>query len=88
MEAYNINAQNYGWLKFALTTPLSLKVFCELNEGKTVEYTKNTDVSLTNLLRSKIDLIENEFAKEEKISIKNQYIQWICSLKTGLKALI
>ena len=74
MEAYNINAQNYGWLKFALTTPLSLKVFCELNEGKTVEYTKNTDVSLTNLLRSKIDLIENEFAKEEKISIKNQYI--------------
>lgn len=74
MEAYNINAQNYGWLKFALTTPLSLKVFCELNEGKTVEYTKNTNVSLTNLLRSKIDLIENEFAKEEKISIKNQYI--------------
>lgn len=74
MEAYNINAQNYGWLKFALTTPLSLKVFCELNEGKTVEYTKNTDVSLTNLLRSKIEFIEKEFAKEEKIPIKNQYV--------------
>lgn len=74
MEAYNINAQNYGWLKFALTTPLSLKVFCELNEGKTVEYTKNADVSLTNLLRSKIEFIEKEFAKEEKTSIKNQYV--------------
>lgn len=74
VEAYNITAQNYGWLKFALNTPLSLKIFCELNKGKTVEYTKNTDVSLTNLLRSKIDLVENEFAKEEKISIKNQYI--------------
>lgn len=74
VEAYNITARNYGWLKFALTTPLSLKIFCELNKGKTVEYTKNTDVSLTNLLRNKIDLIENEFAKEEKASIKNQYI--------------
>lgn len=74
MEAYNITAHNYGWLKFALTTPLSLKMFCELNEGKTVEYTKNTDVSLTTLLRSKIEFIENEFAKEEKTSIKNHYI--------------
>lgn len=74
VEAYNITAQNYGWLKFALNTPLSLRIFCELNQGKTVEYTKNTDVSLTNLLRNKINLIETEFTKEEKTSIKNQYI--------------
>lgn len=74
VEAYNIDAQNCGWLKFALTTPLSLKVFCELNKGKTVEYTKNTDVSLTSLLRNKIDFIENEFASEESTSVKNQYI--------------
>lgn len=74
VEAYNITIQNYGWLKFALTTPLSLKIFCELNKGKTIEYTKNADVSLTNLMRKKIELIEKEFAKEEKTTIKNQYI--------------
>ena len=74
IEAYNINAQNTGWLKYALTTPLSLKIFCELNTGKTVEFDKNTDVSLTNLLRNKIDFVEKEFAEGDITSIKNQYI--------------
>lgn len=74
MSAYNINAKNYGWLKFALNTPLSLKIFCELNHGKTVEFSKNADISLTNLLRTKIDFIENEFGLKENISVKNQYI--------------
>lgn len=84
IEAYNINAQNTGWLKFALTTPLSLKIFCELNAGKTVEFDKNTDVSLTNLLRNKIDFIEKEFSLGDAASIKNQYILKSISLLSNL----
>ena len=74
IHAYNVKAENHGWLKYALNTPLTLKLFCELNENKTVSCSKNADVSLTSLLRSKIKLIEEEYCAKESVATENQYI--------------
>ncbi|MCD8106802.1 MAG: hypothetical protein LUE20_02415 [Oscillospiraceae bacterium] len=74
IRAYNIKAQDYNQIKFALTTPLSLRLFCELNSNKTVEFTNNFDVSLTGLLRKKIELIEEECSLKEGFAKENQYV--------------
>lgn len=74
-RAFSINVVNAGLLKYALTTPLALKLFCDLHKGKTIEYYDQIDVSLITLLQEKINILEKEFC--EKISaglISNQYI--------------
>ena len=74
MSSYNITAINKGWLRFALTTPLALKLFCELNRDKTIDYTQNTEVSITELFRKKIDCIENEYSIKENVPKEDQHI--------------
>ncbi|WP_293718973.1 hypothetical protein [uncultured Phascolarctobacterium sp.] len=74
-RVFNINVINESLLKYALTTPLALKLFCDLHKGKTIEYHDQIDVSLTTLLQEKINILEKEFC--EKISsglLSNQYI--------------
>jgi len=74
-QAYNINVTNAGWVKYALTTPLSLKLFCDMNMGKTIEYHDRADVSITTLLKEKINILEKEFCtKINAASTSNQYI--------------
>lgn len=74
-KAYNINAINIGWLKYALTTPLALKLFCELNRHKTIEYYDRADISITTLIKEKINILEREFCiKAGKDVAYNQYI--------------
>lgn len=64
-KAYNINASGVEWVKYALTTPLALKLFCELNEGKSLNYYSGSDVSIANLLKEKIQKLEREYCKED-----------------------
>ena len=74
-QAYNINVTNSGWVKYALTTPLSLKLFCEINKGKTIAYHDRTDVSITMLLKEKISILEKDFCTRMGAgSSDNQYI--------------
>lgn len=74
-QAYNINVANSGWIKYALTTPLTLKLFCDINKGKTIVYHNRADVSITMLLKEKISILEKEFcAKVNAPSMSNQYI--------------
>lgn len=75
MRAYNISAQNSGWLKYSLTSPLALKLFCELNQNQTVSLSSRTEVSMTELWRKKIKKIENEYCEKIDRPTKNQYIQ-------------
>lgn len=74
MEKYNIDAKNQGWLKHALATPLALKLFCELNANKTIGHLNNAEISLTELWRRKIDIIEEEYCEKEHLVIQNQYV--------------
>lgn len=73
-KAYNVTAKNVGWLKHALSTPLALKLFCELNRDKSVDYSRYSDVAIPNLWRKKIETIENEYSLKWNISSQNQYV--------------
>lgn len=74
IRAYNIRTQNIGWLKYSLTTPLALKMFCELNQGQEVRLSNRTEVSMTALWRKQIERIENEYCKKVGQPVKNQYV--------------
>lgn len=80
-KAYDINVTNAGWIKYALTTPLSLKLFCDINKGKFISYHDRTDVSITMLLKEKINILEKEFCARINVASKNnQYILKAISL--------
>lgn len=75
MKAYDIKAENVSWLKYALTTPLALKLFCDINRGKIVEYHSRADVSINALIQQKINLLEAEFCvRTSSVSECDQYI--------------
>lgn len=74
MRAYNIKTQNNGWLKYSLTSPLALKLFCELNQDQTVSLSNRTEVSMTSLWRKKIEKIEGEYCEKNGRPEKNQYV--------------
>lgn len=85
IKAYNIDTSNSEWVKYALTTPLALKLFCELNEGKSIEYHSTADVSIASLLKEKIKILENEYCKNDSgISVTDQYIFKSILLLTNL----
>lgn len=73
-RAYGITVQNCQWLKYALNTPLSLKLFCELYEGQSVTISRLSEVSMNQLWRRKIDKIQNEFNLKENNSARNQCV--------------
>lgn len=74
MRAYGITAQNNGWLKYSLTTPLALKLFCELHQGQTVHLSSRTEVSMTALWRKKIEKIESEYCQKSGCLEKCQHV--------------
>lgn len=74
IQVYNINIINVSWIKYALTTPLSLKLFCDINKGKTLVNYERTDVSITMLLKEKINILEKEFCIRTNSKSSNQYI--------------
>ena len=74
MRAYNITTQNNGWLKYALTTPLALKLFCEIHQGQTVSLSNRTEVSMDKLWQKKIEKVEHEYCEKNGYSPKSQYV--------------
>ena len=63
--AYDVDVSSAGWVKYALTTPLALKLFCELNKGKKINYHSGADVSIAALLKEKIRMLESEYCKQD-----------------------
>lgn len=74
MKAYNISAENRGWLRMVLTTPLALKLFCELNQSKTVTCSNRAEVAMATLWRQKIAQIEKEYSNQTGSAVRNQYV--------------
>ncbi|MBQ8241672.1 MAG: hypothetical protein IJZ38_12740 [Bacteroides sp.] len=74
MNAYNITVQNRGWLKTALSTPLALKLFCELNQNSTFTCSEKAEISMAALWRKKIEKIEKEYSEIASVSLRNQYV--------------
>lgn len=73
-NAYNIKIQNYIWVKFALKTPLALKLFCEIYKGKNVSATNSSELSMNQLWRKKIKIIQEEYDSRTKVSSNDQII--------------
>lgn len=75
VKAYNVDVSSAGWVKYALATPLALKLFCELNEGKRIDYHSGADVSIAALLKEKIKRLEIEYCKRDfNTSIADQNV--------------
>lgn len=74
MSAYNITVQHRGWLKTALSTPLALKLFCELNQNSTFTCSEKAEISMATLWRKKVEKIEKEYAQSANVSPKNQHV--------------
>lgn len=73
-RAYGITTQNCQWLKYALNTPLALKLFCELHQDKCVTVSQLSEVSMNQLWRAKIEKIQAEYERKTGHSSKNQHI--------------
>lgn len=74
-KAYGVDIANAGWVKYALTTPLALKLFCEINKGRTIVYHSGADVSIAALLKEKIKILEHEYCKQDSCARPaDQYI--------------
>lgn len=73
-EFYNITVINSCWLKNAIYTPIALKLFCDINQNKTVDVNNYSEVTIPSLWRKKIKLMENEFAGYATVSKKRQLI--------------
>lgn len=71
---YNIDVKNPLWLRCALTTPLSLKLFCELNQNKSFDSYDSAEVCITELWRKKIHRMEQEFCTKVGGNIENQFV--------------
>ncbi len=73
-RAYDITVQNCQWLKYALNTPLALKLFCELYKGQNVTLSQLSDVTMNQLWRKKIERIQNEYNLKEQLPDRNQLV--------------
>ena len=74
IEAYNIKIQNANWLKYSFSTPLTLKLFCEIYQNQTIFDNKKIDSSIACLLKNKIALVDEEFSKFSNVSKDNRYV--------------
>lgn len=74
IKQYDIEIQDTIPYKYGLTTPLSLKLFCEIYKGSKIESSTCIDISLATLLRRKIDLLETAFSSHYHIDNKAQYV--------------
>ena len=74
IEKYDIRINNCQWLKYALNTPLALKLFCELHNGQEVSISRLSEVSMEQLWRKKIDKIQMEYNAKVNVSDRNQRV--------------
>ena len=80
-NAYNIQIENPDLIKWVLRTPLSLKLFCELFENQKINGIENKLYTITNLIRQKLENIEEEFCNiYPKFSVSNNIIFNILSV--------
>lgn len=73
-KAFNVSVQNCQWLKYALNTPLTLKLFCELHEGQSISISDLSEVSMDRLWHEKINRIQAEYNSKEGTSSRDQSI--------------
>ncbi|MEF9920044.1 MAG: hypothetical protein RR945_01720 [Erysipelotrichaceae bacterium] len=74
-QAYHIDIEGSEWIKNTLSTPLELKLFCELNQNSKINVSKDEDFTISELFRKKICILEKEFLKiDQSNCLDNQTV--------------
>lgn len=61
IEYYKINLGTNRWIKNMLRTPLALKLFCNIYEGKKITNLSKNSIIITSLFDEKIKMLENKY---------------------------
>lgn len=57
---YKIDTVDTPWIKFAIQSPLALRLFCELYAGKKITQNDSINLSVSDLIRHKLEIVEKE----------------------------
>lgn len=60
VDYYKINTAAAPWIKWAIQSPLALKLFCELYAGKAIAHDESINLSVSELIRRKLEIVEKE----------------------------
>ncbi len=58
---FNVNDEGVKWLRHTIRTPYTLKLLCEIYSGKRIESIGKSDVTISNLLQKKFEMLNEEF---------------------------
>lgn len=84
IATYNIDVAEVPWIRFAIKTPLALRLFCEIYAGKTLKENDSIKTTVAHLLWAKIMKIDNEV----KEAINGRWDQSDKAILKGLTNLV
>lgn len=61
---YKIDINSHQWIRNIIKTPLSVKLFCDLFKGRSLEQTSEHHLIITSLIKKKIDEMDHAFLNE------------------------
>ena len=66
LSRYQINIGKNNWIKKLLKTPDSVRLFCDIYQGKNIDHLPQNTLVITSLYRKKIEELDKEFCKKRK----------------------
>lgn len=67
-STYKINIEKNTWIRKLLRTPDSVRLFCDIYRGETIEYLPQNTLVITNLYKKKIEELDKKFCvKRERL---------------------
>lgn len=66
---FDVDIGSSNWIKWSLKSPLSLRLFCENYKNQNVSNIDSTAMTITNLLKEKIKILEEEFIKTHDLKV-------------------
>lgn len=61
---YKLDIKGKEWLRYGIKTPLALRLFCECYSNKRYIDTDNVSLSITRLLKQRIEMLNSEFLRK------------------------
>lgn len=75
LKYFNVNIGSSNWIKWSLKSPLTLRLFCENYTNQNVSNIDSTAMTITNLLKEKIKILEEEFIKTHDLkTVRNNHV--------------
>lgn len=79
MLEYGIDISKVKWIKWVIRTPFALRLFCELYRDKPIYNINRTCITITSLIKAKIDSLDTEYRMTYHSTLgKNDFIMRRC----------